>query len=120
MAEPVATPRWQRALRLVFFAAALFAFVMAVLPNPPSLDMQEGDKVQHMAAFGTLGALAAAGWPKTRLFTLFLLLALFGALIEIVQMVPSLHRDAEWLDWGADMLAAAVALGVARLILRRF
>ena len=45
---------------------------------------------------------------------LFAWLAAFGAAIELFQALPALHRDAEVLDWLADMAAAAVALGLVR------
>ena len=96
--------------RLLFWAAALFAFVMAVIPHPPQLPGNPSDKLQHMAAFATLGVLGA--WAYARLPLLWLLagLAAFGAFIEIVQAIPFLHRDSELMDWVADVAAAAVVL----------
>ena len=92
---------------------------MALLPRPPSLPIEPGDKVQHMIAFFTLGSLAAAGWRDRGLLALFVRLAAFGAAIELFQAIPALHRDAEILDWAADMLATAAALGIAHLAIRR-
>ncbi|GGD95603.1 hypothetical protein GCM10011515_14350 [Tsuneonella deserti] len=103
-------------LRRAFFFAAAFALVMALLPHPPSLPLEPGDKVQHMLAFFTLGALAAGGW-RNRPVPVFVALAGFGAAIELLQSIPSLHRDAQWSDWLADMGATAVALGLAWLVL---
>ena len=113
------TARAQLWLRRAFFVCAAFAFVMALLPKPPEIPGEPGDKVQHMMAFATLGALAAAGWRERRLMALFAWLAGFGAAIEVFQMIPALHRDAELLDWIADMAAAAVALTIARWALTR-
>jgi VanZ family protein len=98
---------------------AAFAFVMALLPKPPEIPGEPGDKVQHMMAFATLGALAAAGWRERRLAVLFAWLAGFGAAIEVFQAIPALHRDAELLDWLADMAAAAAALAIVRWVLNR-
>ena len=91
--------------------------MMALLPKPPEIPGEPGDKIQHMMAFATLGALAAAAWRDRRLVVLFAWLAGFGAAIEVLQMIPALHRDAELLDWLADMAAAAVSLGVVRALL---
>jgi len=110
-------------LRLLFWAALLFAFVMAVLPKPPQLPGAPDDKVQHILAFSVLTALALAAYSRARPLAIGLSLGLLGAVIELVQMIPVLHRDAAWLDWAADCGAvlAVLLLGVPlrRAVLRR-
>jgi hypothetical protein len=107
----------RRQLFLVaFWAAALFTVVMASLPKPPALPGRPEDKIQHILAFATLAGLAAAAYPRTSLVKLGLGLSVFGALIEMVQMIPMLHRDAEAADWLADSAAAAAILIVAAVI----
>lgn len=95
-------------LRLLFWAAALLAFVMAVLPHPPHVPAN--DKVQHMAAFATLGLLGSFAYPRLSTLRLLIGLSLFGALIEVVQAIPALHRDSDPLDWLADTIACAIVL----------
>jgi VanZ family protein len=102
-----------RTSRLIFWAAWAFSLVMAVLPHPPRLPGEPSDKVEHVAAFLTLGLLSAWAYPKTPLIQLLIRLSLFGALIELIQAIPSLSRDSDPLDWLADTIAAAVALGIA-------
>ena len=92
---------------------------MALLPKPPQLPGAPGDKVQHMVAFFTLGVLAASGWRDRSLLVLFAGLALLGGAIEVFQAIPALHRDADALDWIADMGAAVTALCLVRLALPR-
>lgn len=92
---------------------------MALLPKPPEFPGQPGDKVQHMIAFATLGALAAAGWRDRPFLRLFAGLAAFGGAIEVFQAIPALHRDADAVDWLADMLAALAAIMLVRLVLPR-
>ena len=93
---------------------------MALLPKPPELPGEPGDKVQHMMAFFTLGVLAATGWRERRGWHLFAGLAALGAAIELLQAIPALHRDAEWADWAADMGAAFAGISLARLMLARW
>ena len=115
----IAAPRYALGMvpvsirRLLFWGAALFAFVMAVLPHPPEFPGQPSDKIQHVAAFATLGLLGA--WAFARKPVLLLLggLSLFGALIEVTQSIPSLHRDADVKDWVADTVACGLALAIA-------
>jgi hypothetical protein len=95
---------------------------MAVLPHPPQLPGQPTDKLQHIAAFAVLTALACAAWPAAPRLRVLVALAGFGALIELVQAIPALNRSADWRDWLADTGAILVTLGVAlvaSLLLRR-
>lgn len=102
--------RASRLARGLFWAAAAFAFVMAVLPHPPEVPGNPNDKVQHVGAFGTLALLGSFAYPKAGLVRLLVSLSLFGAFIEIVQAIPVLHRDCEFLDWVADTFATGVIL----------
>ena len=96
--------------RLLFWAAASFAFVMAVLPQPPEVPGAPSDKVQHIAAFATLGLLGAWAYARTSWLKLAGLLSLFGAAIELLQAIPVLNRDSSGIDWLADTLAAGLVL----------
>ncbi|MES2136878.1 MAG: hypothetical protein V4502_07455 [Pseudomonadota bacterium] len=104
--------RWEgsRGARGLFWAAALFAFVMAVLPHPPQIPGHPEDKVQHIAAFVTLAAIGVWAYPRARFTRLLVALSLFGAAIELVQAIPALHRDSDIVDWLADTVAAGVVL----------
>ena len=103
---------WQasRTVKALFWAAACFAFVMAVLPHPPRLPVEPNDKIQHITAFATLALLGSFAYPRTSLVKLLVSLSLFGALIEVVQAIPMLHRDSDIFDWIADTAAVAVVL----------
>lgn len=115
----IAEWRGSRSARALFWLAAAFAFVMAVLPHPPEVPGNPNDKVQHIAAFITLSLLGSFAYPATGLVSLLLRLSLFGAGIEVVQAVPALHRDSDIWDWVADTAAVVVALLVVWLLRRR-
>ena len=100
--------------RLLFWAAALFAFVMAVIPHPPHVPGEPNDKIQHIVAFVTLGLLGAWAYARTPLPQMAIGLSLFGALIEVVQAIPALHRDSDVVDWVADTIACVAALVLVR------
>jgi VanZ family protein len=107
-------------LRLTFWSAAVFAFVMAIVPHPPELPGAPSDKIQHIMAFLVLAGLAASAYPRSSPLMLGVGLSLFGALIELVQYIPSLHRDSDPADWIADTIAAVlVLLIIDRLRARR-
>jgi len=112
----------RRFFLVAFWSALIFAFVMAVLPKPPALPGAPGDKVQHIIAFVVLTGLARLAYPRVRAVTLLIAFALFGALIELTQMVPALGRTAALDDWIADVVATMVVLAVldpARHLLAR-
>lgn len=106
--------RGSRAVKAIFWAAACFAFVMAVLPHPPQLPGEPNDKVQHIIAFATLAGLGSFAYPVTSVVRLLIGLSLFGALIEVVQAIPALHRDSDVVDWIADTAAVLVVLMLVR------
>lgn len=99
----------QRALRVVFWLAITVAFVVAIWPKPIIVPGAPNDKIQHILAFLFLTALGSAAYPRNAL-KLGLGLAGLGALIEIVQAIPALNRDAELLDWIADVAAVLAVL----------
>jgi VanZ family protein len=107
--------RWWRA---AFWAAAAFALVMALLPHPVRLPSDPSDKVQHIVAFLTLGALGRMAYAKASGWALLACLSLFGAAIELLQAIPALNRDSDVVDWLADTIAAGAAI-LAATRLRR-
>jgi len=96
--------------RLVFFGALIFTFYSAVMPPPLVLHLAPWDKATHFIAFYVLTGLAVAAFPRQNLFVVAALLSAFGALIEIVQGLPMVHRDKDFWDWVADTLAICSAL----------
>lgn len=109
--KPLVKPEYlARIVPTLFWLALAFTMVMALLPKPPALPVEVGDKVQHMLAFAALSLLAFLAFPRRRLIELFAAMAALGALIELLQMVPALHRDAQFMDWVADCGASLVVL----------
>lgn len=98
-----------RIAKSLFWIALLFATVMAVLPKPPETPIdQYGDKFAHILAFATLAFLANLGFPRTERIRIVERLSFLGAVIEVVQSIPALHRTCDIRDWIADSLAVLV------------
>jgi VanZ family protein len=100
--------------RLLVFAcwsAILLAYALAILPQSNAPRLFASDKVEHMLAFFVIALLARLAYPRTSLLLTIAGCALLGALIELTQMIPALHRDASFADWLADI--AAILFGVA-------
>jgi VanZ family protein len=117
MPDPQArTHPWRWALLLL---AAVIA-VLAVVPAPPKQMDLGWDKLNHLAAFGSLGLCAVFGWRHSSAARLAVLLALlaFGGAIELVQLqLP--NRSGEWSDLGADAIGIGLGALLAMLWLRR-
>jgi Na+/H+-dicarboxylate symporter len=94
----------------VFFAALLFTLYSAVISPSHALQLTPWDKATHFIAFYVLTGLAVAAFPTQNLFVLAALLSAFGALIEIVQGLPMVHRDRDFWDWVADTIAISSVL----------
>ena len=102
--------------RAAFWATVVYVLVMALLPHPPRIPGDPDDKVLHIIAFLTLGALGRMTYSGASTWALVTGLSLFGAVIELLQAFPALNRDSDPIDWIADTLAAGVAvLAVTRL-----
>jgi VanZ family protein len=78
------------------------------------------DKLEHMIAFGGL-ALCYGGLLEPRRYPyLFLALLALGGGIEIAQGLMGWGRDADWRDFYADTLGAALGLSLCMAGLRHW
>ena len=109
----------RRTVKPLFWAALLFAYAVAVMPQADAPRIASSDKVEHMIAFLTLSLLGKIAYPRIPAVKVGLLLAGLGAMIEVTQMIPALHRDGNLADWLADCAAILVGLVVAALLLSR-
>ncbi len=120
MPENLPPPRkgiWEKAwlhllLAFAFWSALLFAFVMAIMATPGPLQPSVNDKVNHILAFAVLSVLAAIAYPRANLIKIFVGLVIFGAMIELVQAIPALKRDADLMDLLADAISSGICLSV--------
>ncbi len=104
----------RRTLGVALLLAVAVTLTFALLPHPPVMP-NANDKVQHVLAFAVLSLLASGYCGLGRARLIFISLAGLGGLIEVLQMIPALQRDAQWLDWAADCAAILVTLAVCRV-----
>ena len=69
-----------------------------------------------MLAFAALAGVANLGWRQIPAWRIGIQLSAFGAMIELLQLIPALHRDSDVRDWIADTLAIVVATLLARTL----
>ncbi|WP_373491367.1 hypothetical protein [Parasphingorhabdus sp.] len=106
----------QNMFRLAFWLLLGIILILALIPADDAPSVSTDDKLNHILAFFTLSFMARLLWPRLKLAILFLLLTLLGGAIELLQLVMGFGREADWMDFGADVLAIALGLLAAKLI----
>lgn len=104
------------ASKFIFWCALAFTITMAWLPNPPPVPGNPTDKIQHIMAFACLSLVGAMAYPTFPLARLGERLSFLGALVEVVQNIPELHRDCDIRDWIADTAAIIFVLLIVRAL----
>jgi VanZ family protein len=102
-------PDLTRAARLALWVALPVTLYFALAPQPPDVGVSS-DKVLHILAFLALTLLARLAYPTAPWQRLLVGLALFGALIELLQGVMGWGRQADIRDWLADVAAVILVL----------
>ena len=100
----------QTILRLAFWLLLGIILAISIMPTGDAPTIFANDKLNHGLAFFTLSVMARLLWTRTHAAILFILLMLFGGGIEILQLVMGFGREADWMDFLADI--AAIALGM--------
>ncbi|WP_206242177.1 VanZ family protein [Novosphingobium terrae] len=109
-----------RGVFLLLLATVLY---LTLMPSPPHVALDNlpfGDKIEHFLAFGSLTFAARFGFPRMAEWLVLERLSFLGAMIEVVQGSPGLHRDCDWRDWAADTLGVLVALAAVRVLYALF
>jgi hypothetical protein len=100
---------WVRWLRVGYWIVALAVLVIAVAPVP-DVGPAGSDKFNHLVAFLVLAAGAALLYPASPLWLIGALLIAYGGAIELIQGLPFVRRDCDFLDWLTDIAGVAAAL----------
>lgn len=104
--------RWGRILFWMTFIALTFLFLVPQHYLAPKF-FDWWDKLQHSLAFGVLTTLGLLGYgfSQSQLIRVVLALAVYGALIEVLQALSG-WRYGEFSDWLADLLGVVIAWGI--------
>ena len=109
--------RFRQVALITFWLSVILSVSLALMPTPPQVPTDRfGDKFNHMLAFATMTALVLAAYPRMPRLRLAERLSFLGALIEVGQSIPALHRDCDIRDWIADTLAILTVVGIAALL----
>ena len=109
-------------VRLFRTATLIWSVVMAWLAFRPVAAIETGlpwDKANHAAAFVVLTVLAGLGWPRSPGIARVAILLAAGVMIELVQGLPQIGRDADVWDVVADGVGIAAGLVLLAWALKR-
>lgn len=104
----ITTDRLRRLARWPYAGLIVVVFGLAVAPISDHIGAPS-DKANHFIAFYTLALAGALVFPRAPLWRIAVLLSAFGGLIELVQGLDAVGRDADVMDWVVDTLAIACA-----------
>ena len=93
---------------------AIFILIICGIPGDKIPELKGGldlvvDKVIHVCVFGLLSFL----WIRRTTISaqsVLLYCALYGAIIEVLQVYVFIHRTGEVLDWFADSIGATLGI----------
>ena len=96
-------------VKILFWLTLISSYILAILPqeNVPELT-PFNDKGNHFLAFSVLTLLLLHAY-RVKYFTAFILMLLYGVLIEVSQLF-AVNRHGELLDVLADSIGAAVGI----------
>jgi len=87
----------------------LFYIFRSALAPPSGAGLIPWDKAAHFCAFYVLANLVAISFPRLAYAVLVAMLLAVGVLIEMLQALPEIGRDASGFDVLADMIGVAAA-----------
>lgn len=109
-----------RVIQFSFFAATIGILFLALFPvEVRVVGGHLSDKVNHALAFLVLTILGFLAFPGTKKWYLAGALIVFGLMIELIQMIPFLNRQAELTDLIANIAGVGAAWLVAAIFIRR-
>lgn len=102
--------------RIFFWLLLGIILAVSIMPAGDAPTVFANDKLNHGLAFFTLSLMARLLWTRTHAAILFVLLMAFGGGIELLQLVMGWGRDADWLDFAADIVAIALGMLAGTLL----
>jgi hypothetical protein len=98
--------------RVGLLACALVTALFAFSPPRMGMHLFPWDKADHFLSFFVIMTVTLVSFPRTRVLWLAFAVSLLGALIEVVQGLPMVGRDADPFDWMAENAAIAAVVFV--------
>jgi hypothetical protein len=105
------TPIHKTILRSLFWLTLLATLALDWMPHEQGSWRSDNDP--NILTFSLLTLLICLAYNNISKFFVFIILSLLGVIIELVQMIPMLHRYSDVFDIFVDMSAILVGLVIA-------
>ena len=105
----------QKIFRILFWLLLGIILAISIMPAAEAPTVFAYDKLNHGLAFFSLSLMARLLWARTNAALLFVLLMVFGGGIELLQWSMGLGRDADWMDFAADIVAILLGILAGKL-----
>lgn len=100
-------------LRALFVTLLVAVLILSLLPAPDAPQLLSWqDKIEHFVLFAALTWLGLLAWAGRTLGVAATILV-YGVAMELAQSMTA-YRVGDYLDWIADALGVAIAVGVFR------
>jgi VanZ family protein len=114
----MSTLRYSRVWYAIGMGLTLLVIIAGLLPPRDLPHLRISDKLQHLIAYLALALWFGGLLAPRRYLQLALALLALGGGIEIAQGLMGLGREADWYDFYADALGAALGLSLCMAGLR--
>lgn len=91
--------------RIALFFALIATFYFALSSGNSGISFIPWDKALHYCCFIVLTGLSVTAFPRVNLIIIAAIIAGMGWSIEELQGLPYFHRDKDFWDWVAEVLA---------------
>lgn len=110
---------YQTLFKWIFMVCLVILTYLLLIEMTPSPDASiYKDKLQHAVAFAGLAFWGLLAY-QSRTHSILMGLAVFGALMEVLQGILTTTRQSSFYDWLADIVGLVLAWLLVRFVLHR-
>lgn len=101
-----------RARLLAILLVLALAGVLVFSHPSGNFPLQQYDKHLHLLAFTGFTIITVWALPKTGLIRLLIGLVVLSGLTELLQTLPMVRREADWMDFAFNAIAICITLAI--------
>lgn len=112
-------PKPKKIWRGIVVMTILVVVVVMAVASFPGWALQDFDAALHFAAFAVITGLTVLALPRVALSHIFVGLATLGGVTELLQFLPGIRRQPDWIDFAFNVFGITIMLVVVAMWRRR-